>query len=242
MNTLRSLKFLLLLSLSSITSAFLHTVPYKLVKTPATNNNRVHQLQMCNINATDVFEKVRNLRGTRSDIIKIGTATSALFIYDTLFTKPSQAVNIPDDSWTQHNGAFTEDYIKDFKKTSSGLLYKDVVTGSGASPNDGDAVTLEMVGYIYETGEKWTNTYKGIPAYQSVIRAGPRPNQKFMKGLNEGVLDMKHGGKRILVIPAYLAYNYVTIYSQENPNTEIIPGGAALVCYIEVLSFKPLPK
>jgi FKBP-type peptidyl-prolyl cis-trans isomerase len=50
---------------------------------------------------------------------------------------------------------------------------------------------------------------------------------------------MKTGGKRILVIPAYLAYNYVAIYSQENPNVTIIPAGAALVCYIEMLSFKP---
>jgi FKBP-type peptidyl-prolyl cis-trans isomerase len=61
-----------------------------------------------------------------------------------------------------------------------------------------------------------------------------------MKGLNEGVKTMQVGGKRILVIPAYLAYNYVTIFSQENPNVVIIPGGSALVCYIEMLSFKQL--
>jgi peptidylprolyl isomerase len=119
-------------------------------------------------------------------------------------------------------------------------LYKDVKQGTGKSPNDGDAVTIQMVGYIFESGEKWSNTYKGIPAYQSVVRAGARENQKFMKGLNEGVKTMKRGGRRILVIPAYLAYNYVAIYSEKDPSVTIIPAGAALVCYVELMSFKPL--
>lgn len=148
--------------------------------------------------------------------------------------------NEPDSSWTQHKGAFTEDEIKDFIKTDTGLLYKDVAVGQGALPNDGDVVTIHMVGYIFETGDKWSNTYKGIPSYQSSVRAGPRENQKIMKGLNEGVKTMKRGGKRILVIPPYLAYSYITIFSDQNPNVEIIPGGATLVCYVEVLDFKPL--
>jgi peptidylprolyl isomerase len=245
-----TIKTFLILSLSSMATGFANTfltTPYRLAsRTPTTH--RTSPLQMfegCNINATDIFEKVKRLRGSRSDLIRIGSATSALFVYDTLFSTYSKrpptvaAEEMPDDSWTVHNGLFTDDEIKDFTKTSSGLLYKDVTTGKGSSPKEGDSVTLQMVGYIYDTGEKWTNTYNGIPAYQSVIRAGPRPNQKFMKGLNEGVLTMKTGGKRILVIPAYLAYNYVAIYSQENPNVTIIPAGAALVCYIELLSFKP---
>lgn len=145
-----------------------------------------------------------------------------------------------NDVWTKHNGKFSEDEIKDYMKTDSGLLYKDIEAGSGKSPNDGDAVSIEMVGYIFETGDKWCNTYKGIPAYGSTVRAGVRENQKFMKGLNEGVKTMKRGGKRILVIPAYLAYSYTTIFSEQNPEVPIIPGGSALVCYVEMLDFKKL--
>lgn len=146
------------------------------------------------------------------------------------------------DTWTKHNGAFTEDWLKDFEKLPSGLLYKDIDVGKGDMPNDADAVSIHMVGYIYETGEKWTNTYKGIPTFQSTVRAGVRENQKYMKGLNEGVKTMRRGGKRILVIPAYLAYNYTTILAENNPNAPIIPGGSSLVCYVEVLDFKPLKK
>lgn len=145
-----------------------------------------------------------------------------------------------DDLWTKHAGKFDENNLGDYVKTSTGLLYKDVVVGKGKVPDDGDAVTVNMVGYIFETGEKWCNTYKGIPSYHSVVRAGVRENQKYMKGLNEGVKSMKKGGKRILVIPAYLAYSYTTIFSDKNPEVVIIPGGANLVCYVEVVDFKKL--
>lgn len=145
-----------------------------------------------------------------------------------------------DDLWTKHAGKFDENALGDYTKTDSGLLYKDVEVGKGKVPDDGDAVTVNMVGYIFETGEKWCNTYKGIPSYHSVVRAGVRENQKYMKGLNEGVKSMKKGGKRIFVIPAYLAYSYTTIFSDKNPEVPIIPGGANLVCYIEVVDFKKL--
>ncbi len=145
-----------------------------------------------------------------------------------------------EDYWTKHNGKFDDDFLKDMTKTESGLLYKDVEVGRGETPKDGDACTIQMVSYIYETGEKWTNTYKGIPAYQSVVRAGCRPNQKYMKGLNEGVANMKRGGKRVMVIPAYLAYSYLTIYSEKDPSVEIIPGGSSLVCYVEMVDFRTL--
>jgi peptidylprolyl isomerase len=192
-------------------------------------------LRMCSLNTSYILESLQNVTSSRRKFIQFASIPAALSIFPS-YTNAQD----PDDSWSKHNGQFSEDFLKDFTTTKSGLLYKDIITGKGKQPNDGDAVTIEMVGYIFETGDKWCNTYKGIPAYQSIVRAGARENQKFMKGLNEGVKTMQVGGKRILVIPAYLAYNYVTIFSQENPNVVIIPGGSALVCYIEMLSFKQL--
>jgi hypothetical protein len=146
----------------------------------------------------------------------------------------------PSIAWTIHKGPFSENDLDEYKKTDTGLLYKDIELGTGPMPNDGDAVTINMVGYIFESGDKWCNTYKGIPSYTSVIRAGVRPNQKFMKGLNEGVKTMQKGGKRVLIIPAYLAYQYTTIFSQNNPDEIIIPGGSNIVCYVEVVNFRKL--
>jgi FKBP-type peptidyl-prolyl cis-trans isomerase len=120
----------------------------------------------------------------------------------------------------------TEKHLDEYTKLESGLLYKDIVVGKGQEANDGDAVSINMVGYIFET-----DTYKSIPSYQSTIRAGVSENQKFMKGLDEGIKTMKRGGERVLVIPPYLAYNY-TIVSDKNPNKPIIPRGSSLVCYV----------
>lgn len=169
----------------------------------------------------------------------VSVTTLGFLTFTTPFQKSVFAQDV-DDLWTKHNGKFDENNLGDYTKTDSGLLYKDVEVGKGKVPDDGDAVTINMVGYIFETGEKWCNTYKGIPSYNSVVRAGVRENQKFMRGLNEGVKTMKKGGKRILVIPAYLAYSYTTIFSDKNPEVPIIPGGANLVCYIEVVDFKKL--
>ncbi len=234
-----NLRYCILLSLAYLSSAFTGSLSMRL-KSYLPSRLHAGRVQMCNINATDIWDKVI-VNNARRDILK---KTPALLLSLAVLQSSSfaESYESSDDSWTQHQGVFTEDEIKDYIKTDSGLLYKDVVPGKGNVPNDGDAVSINMVGYIFETGEKWTNTYKGIPTYKSVVRAGPRENQKFMKGLNEGVKTMKKGGKRILVIPAYLAYNYVSIYSEKNPGVEIIPGGSALVCYVEVTDFKPLSR
>jgi FKBP-type peptidyl-prolyl cis-trans isomerase len=225
-------KIFLLLNLCSYAFGFTSLMRTSMLKM----NNNIKKPITCNLNNGNLNNNFNNLN--RRQLIKLPLKAANLALIPA-FANYAQAEEV-DISWTTHNGPFTEQDIKDFIKTDSGLLYKDIKEGSGNMPNDGDAVTIQMVGYVFETGDKWTNTYKGIPTYQSVIRAGPRENQKFMKGLNEGVKTMKRGGKRVLVIPAYLAYNYVTIYSEKNPGVTIIPGGSALVCYIEVVDFKPL--
>lgn len=179
-----------------------------------------------------------NMNNNRRDFItNVGKATSIAPLL--LSLKKSNALEEESpELWTQHRGTFGDEFLKDMTTLESGLLFKDVKLGEGEMPKIGDEATIQMVGYIYENGEKWTNTYKGIPTSESVVRVGCRPNQKYMKGLNEGLVNMKKGGKRILVIPAYLAYNYLTIFSEHDPNVEIIPGGSSLVCYVELTDFR----
>jgi peptidylprolyl isomerase len=180
----------------------------------------------------------------RRDICKLPMKSASIMAsiasFGAFLNTAQAVVEDTDDVWSKHNGPFSEKDFGEYTKLESGLLYKDIMLGKGHEPNDGDAASINMVGYVFETGDKWCNTYKGIPSYQSTIRAGVRENQKFMKGLNEGVKTMKRGGKRILVIPAYLAYSYTTIFSDKNPGVPIIPGGSSLVCYVEMLDFKPL--
>ena len=210
------------------TFAFTSSLPNNTVKL----RNGLHS---CSLNSC-------NMNLDRREVFELPFKAALGFLtFTNPITKPAYAAYAEsDDLWTKHNGVFTENEIKDYAKTESGLLYKDVHVGRGNTPKDGDVVTINMVGYVFETGDKWCNTYKGIPSYQSSVRAGVRENQQFMKGLNEGVKDIKKGGKRILVIPAYLAYSYTTIFSDKNPEVPLIPGGSSLVCYVEVVNFKKL--
>lgn len=239
---MRTLRTLLLLCLSYTAAGFVNIIGG--VQLRNSKMTLVPALKMCNFNVSEAFERIKSIQTTRQNVIRTALITALSTAAITVENSAAQPSADSDHSWTNHNGPYTETEIADFIQTKSGLLYKDVassIKSSAKDPSskDGDLVTLEMVGYIFETGEKWCNTYKGIPTYKSVIRAGVRENQKFMKGLNEGVLAMKRGDKRILVIPAYLAYNYVAIYSQNDPSQIIVPGGAALVCYVEVLDIKP---
>ena len=240
MNTM--FRFLLLCNLYLFSNAFgmqVNTLHMKLRKPVTTYNTIMTRMNDSSDHSISSESLDRKNFFKLASVGTVATVTALATLTPNHVTAQEPDI-VGDISWTVHKGPFSEDDLKDFVKTESGLLYKDVAVGTGREPNDGDAVTINMVGYIFETGEKWTNTYMGIPTYQAVVRAGARENQKIMKGLNEGVKTMKKGGKRILVIPAYLAYNYLTIMSEANPGTPIIPGGSNLVCYVEVISFKKL--
>mmetsp|Transcript_6016 Transcript_6016/g.15323 ORF Transcript_6016/g.15323 Transcript_6016/m.15323 type:complete len:250 (-) Transcript_6016:93-842(-) len=144
-----------------------------------------------------------------------------------------------DGKWAEHTGAFDDKEISEgFKETESGLKYKDVVVGKGDAPKVGQVVYADYTGYVLESGVQWGTTY-GAAKTRS-IRAGAKKGQKFMSGLNEGLLTMKPGGKRILVLPPALAYNFLGIKDEKNPGKgDIIPAFSTLVCYVEVAGLGP---
>lgn len=177
------LRTVLLMSLAYMASGFLNIIGGIQLRNTNHKFAMVSATKMCNINVTDIFDKLTQNRPNRRDMGKaifVTGLSTAIITAEPHIKQANAKENVAEDTWTQHSGKFSEDEIKDFVQTKSGLLYKDIETGKGQTSKDGELVTLEMVGYIFETGEKWCNTYKGIPTYKSVIRAGPRENQKFM--------------------------------------------------------------
>lgn len=84
--------------------------------------------------------------------------------------------------------------------TKSGLKYIDEVVGKGASPKAGQEVTVHYVGTLL-TGKKFDSSRdRGMP-FTFTIGQG-----MVIKGWDEGVMSMKVGGKRKLIVPANLAY------------------------------------
>lgn len=85
-------------------------------------------------------------------------------------------------------------------KTKSGLQYEDMVPGSGASPQPGKKVTVHYTGWLTD-GTKFDSSVDRNEPFQFVIGTG-----QVIPGWDEGVMSMKIGGKRKLVIPAALGY------------------------------------
>lgn len=109
--------------------------------------------------------------------------------------------------------------------TSSGLKYVDLVAGSGESPKRGQMVTVHYTGTL-ENGTKFDSSLDRGQPYTFPIGMS-----RVIKGWDEGILTMKIGGKRKLIIPPDLAYG-------PNGRPPVIPPSATLIFEVELLGAK----
>ena len=108
-------------------------------------------------------------------------------------------------------------------ETESGLQYRIVTSGSGATPTADDFVTVHYAGRLID-GTEFDSSYKrGEPA--------TFPAGRLIKGWTEALLLMQVGDKWELTIPADIAYG-------ERGAGGVIPPGATLVFDIELLGIK----
>jgi peptidylprolyl isomerase len=90
--------------------------------------------------------------------------------------------------------------LADETTTPSGLKYTDTVSGTGASPTKGKQVTVHYTGKL-TNGKKFDSLVDRGEPFSFTIGVG-----QVIKGWDEGVLSMKVGGKRTLMIPPDLGY------------------------------------
>lgn len=84
--------------------------------------------------------------------------------------------------------------------TESGLQYKDIKVGEGPSPPIGFQVAANYVAMV-PSGQIFDSSLEKGQLY--IFRVG---SGQVIKGLDEGLLSMKIGGKRRLYIPGSLAF------------------------------------
>ena len=84
--------------------------------------------------------------------------------------------------------------------TGSGLKYVDEVVGTGESPSPGKFVRVHYTGWL-ENGTKFDSSVDRGQPLEFPIGVG-----RVIKGWDEGVMTMKVGGKRKLIIPPDLGY------------------------------------
>jgi peptidylprolyl isomerase len=79
------------------------------------------------------------------------------------------------------------------------LLTKDLVVGTGATAVATDTVEIQYVGANYATGKNFDSSWqRGQPA--------TFPLNQVIPGFSQGIVGMKVGGRREMVIPPSLGY------------------------------------
>jgi peptidylprolyl isomerase len=104
------------------------------------------------------------------------------------------------------------------------LQSTDITAGDGAEAQTGDTLSVRYVGKIYETGETFDSTYDSPDPVEV-----PLMSPGVIEGWAQGLVGMKEGGRRQLVIPPDLGYG-----PQGDPPT--IPANSTLVFVIDLIS------
>ena len=107
----------------------------------------------------------------------------------------------------------------------SKLVVQDLIVGKGKTARAGDTVTVQYVGVLFDDGKQFDASWQGGKpgeGFQFPLGAG-----QVIPGWDQGVVGMREGGRRKLIIPADLAYG-----AQGFPPD--IPPDAALIFDIDL--------
>jgi FKBP-type peptidyl-prolyl cis-trans isomerase len=104
----------------------------------------------------------------------------------------------------------------------SSMYYRDITVGTGAPLATGQAVTVHYVGAL-ANGDVFDSNQAPTAPYPFTLGAG-----RVIRGWYLGLVGMKVGGRRQLIIPPELAYG---------PNDSgPIPGNSVLVFTVDAVS------
>lgn len=103
------------------------------------------------------------------------------------------------------------------------LLVNDEVVGTGAVALSGDTITVKYVGSLTDGTIFDASANHGTTGFSFTLGAG-----QVIKGWDQGLVGMKEGGKRALIIPAALAYGDQAVGS-------VIPANATLIFEVELV-------
>ena len=113
--------------------------------------------------------------------------------------------------------------------TPSGLQYVDLKVGTGAQPKVGQTIVVNCTGRLIDSTIFWSTFDPQFGPVQPL--ESPIGVHRLIAGWDEGMLTMKVGGKRKLIIPSNLGYG-----SAGRPPS--IPPNSTLVFEIELLGVK----
>jgi FKBP-type peptidyl-prolyl cis-trans isomerase FkpA len=112
------------------------------------------------------------------------------------------------------------------------LVITDTVIGKGKTAGQGSKVFMHYTGWLYKTmaprqrGRKFDSSHDRGEPLDFVLGTG-----RVIKGWDQGIMGMKVGGKRTLIIPSHLAYG-------SRGAGDMIGPGADLIFDVELMDVK----
>ncbi|HMS62778.1 MAG TPA: FKBP-type peptidyl-prolyl cis-trans isomerase [Solirubrobacteraceae bacterium] len=103
------------------------------------------------------------------------------------------------------------------------LVVQDLIVGTGKEAKDGDTVDVRYVGVLRKDGKEFDSSWKRADNNFSFTLGGGQ----VIQGWDQGVVGMKVGGRRRLIIPGELAYG-----AAGSPPS--IPANATLVFVVDL--------
>ena len=99
------------------------------------------------------------------------------------------------------------------------LVVQDLIVGDGKRARSGDTVSVRYVGVLFENGKEFDSSWKngGRQTFQFPLGGG-----QVIPGWDQGILGMREGGRRKLLIPSELAYGAQGFPPDIPPNAALI--------------------
>ena len=130
----------------------------------------------------------------------------------------------------QNRRRFQPKFTTTMTTTPSGLEFEDITTGTGATAQAGQHVSVHYTGWLYDPtndkgrGRKFDSSKDRNDPFKFDLGAG-----MVIGGWDEGVQGMQVGGTRVLRIPPELGYGV-------RGAGGVIPPNATLVFEVELLA------
>lgn len=116
-----------------------------------------------------------------------------------------------------------------FRAGPGGMRMKDLQLGQGPVAEAGMVATIHFIGWLDEDGARGAEIYnsrgEGRPVSFVIGTDGVMP------GWSAGVLGMRPGGARMLLLPAAMAYGGKQV-------DDVIPAGAPMMFRIELIGLR----
>jgi len=106
------------------------------------------------------------------------------------------------------------------------LVTKDLIKGTGALAASGDTITVNYVGELFSNGKVFDASWSRGQTFTTPLGVGA-----VIPGWDKGLVGMRVGGRRELIIPPALGYG--------KTGQGTIPANATLIFIIDLLAVQP---